>query len=254
MIRYSECLLFVLTLVAVSAATVQGDTIREDFEGYSPTSSWLPTYPATDWGYGANSPLEITASGGYGATQGLAMTSVYWPQQAYWFQAPDWSVTPKFTFAYDFMLGGGSVAIYSTNGLVTNGGQMPAAIGTGAKANGGGDFYLVTNGDTVTYLPGAENSARDVWYTAEMAYDYTTQQVRGRFGPVGGTMNDWTDWLGMYDSYKNGALGYTLFQQGHGGGTSFDNIRITPIPEPGTMVMSVCYVGGLLAYAWRKRK
>jgi hypothetical protein len=36
---------------------------------------------------------------------------------------------------------------------------------------------------------------------------------------------------------------------------NFDSIRfVGPLPEPGTLVMSVCGAAGLLAYAWRNRK
>ena len=217
--------LLLLVTVSAEAAAVNPDS----FESYTPTTAWAPTAEVEGWSDGTHSPLEITATGGYAGTQGLAMTSSEWPQQAFWHQAPDWTVTPIFTYAYDFKVRPGTTTIYSANGPWTSAGNIPALIETGSL-DAATDFYLVTGGDIITPLPGNESASRDVWYTAELECNYITGKGRGRFGPVGGPMNDWTDSLDFYANPATKPLVSFLVQQGHGEGTDFDNFRLTAVP------------------------
>ena len=240
--------LLLLVTVSAEAAAVNPDS----FESYTPTTAWAPTAEVEGWSDGTHSPLEITATGGYAGTQGLAMTSSEWPQQAFWHQAPDWTVTPIFTYAYDFKVRAGTTSIYSANGPWVIGDGLPINLQTGT--NGAAtDFHIYSDGDTLTPLPGNASASRDVWYTVELECDYTTGKARGRFGPVGGPMNDWTAALDFYAAHATKPLGSFMVQQGHGEGTDFDNFRLTAVPEPSSLVIVLAGVLALAGCCIRRR-
>ena len=83
------------------------------------------------------------------------------------------------------------------------------------------------DGDSVA-LPGQDSLARGLWYTVEMFTDKVNDQVRARFGPSGGTMNDWSEWVGYNPAYEN----YHSHGFSSTGEVHYDNISITVETEP----------------------
>ncbi len=75
-------------------------------------------------------------------------------------------------------------------------------------------------------LPGDSSVTWGVWYTVEMHTDLVANKVKARFGPTGGTMNDWTEWLGYDPNYEN----YNSHRFLSTGDVYFDNISLTLPP------------------------
>lgn len=105
------------------------------------------------------------------------------------------------------------------------------------------DGTTETTFDTVSFTT---NDWQDVTLTANMATKTVTVAVAGHG-------SDTATW---YSSNKIRAVAYFMDRNGASTYGALDDVRInlTTIPEPGTVVLMLSGVIGLLAYAWRKRK
>ena len=98
------------------------------------------------------------------------------------------------------------------------------------KASAVTEARLYAGGGDSIAIPGQESLARGVWYTVEMFTDTVDNQVRARFGPTGGAMNDWSAWVGyafpdIYENYDS----HTFLSTGE---VHYDNISLTPETAP----------------------
>ncbi|HDY64741.1 MAG TPA: PEP-CTERM sorting domain-containing protein [Phycisphaerae bacterium] len=96
------------------------------------------------------------------------------------------------------------------------------------KASAVTEARLYAGGGDSVAMPGQDSLARGVWYTVEMFTDTVNDQVRARFGPTGGAMNDWSVWVGYTPSYEN-YDSHTFVSTGE---VHYDNIHLTPETEP----------------------
>ena len=103
--------------------------------------------------------------------------------------------------------------------------KKTASVTEAILYSGGIDPY----GDQAV-MPGQSSLDYGIWYTVEMETDRANDQVRARFGPTGGTMNDWTGWIGFDPTHDTGANFHS-----HGfnstGEVHYDNISIGAIPS-----------------------
>lgn len=83
----------------------------------------------------------------------------------------------------------------------------------------------------------------------------TARGAGGLSDPADGSFKDYSCEFTADSTHAGHDLFAGLFRQ-DGCVTScyFDNVRVTVTPEPGTVVLLVTGIAGLLAYAWRRRK
>lgn len=115
------------------------------------------------------------------------------------------------------------------------------------------------------------NSYATVGQTLEMTLGYWGENAIAGDGPtiiaqrlIGSTeiSNSWADYSLTTGAVSGDAVGKPIvvyISQGNnpyvtGMPYYFDNVSLTTIPEPGTLVLLASGLVGLLAYAWRKRK
>ncbi len=77
-------------------------------------------------------------------------------------------------------------------------------------------------------VPGQSSVDYGVWYTVEMETNRASNEVRARFGPTGGTMNDWTGWI-EYDPTHDVGANFHSHGFSSTGEVHYDNISVGPV-------------------------
>ncbi|KKK90639.1 hypothetical protein LCGC14_2720990, partial [marine sediment metagenome] len=93
----------------------------------------------------------------------------------------------------------------------------------------------VPGDNTWTYtVPEGESWELDTWYTTEVEQDTVNRLFKIRYGPTGGVMNPWSDWIGPYYaslSYE-GDEGNDYLRTHSGGHSEMDNFSMTAVGGP----------------------
>lgn len=241
---------------AASAAT-----LVENFEGSTagtgtPPTGWslvtvagTPTYATTGAGLGSN------GSGGSSGLAGQVSSSAFTTGQvdlpgAYLVADTVFDATLSFSGTFDFNV--------ISEGDFDDGVFVLGDIGTGITTNTSGEllsmkFYDPASGSNPNRLVDGNNNVldgiaadivdNDVWYRASFTWTPTS----GTTGDFSLTVSDFSSDLGTVS-----ATGFTFdsatTQFGFGSVNDtmrFDNISITQVPEPSTMLLALGGLGGL---------
>jgi hypothetical protein len=88
----------------------------------------------------------------------------------------------------------------------------------------------------------------DTWYRVEVELDSgAAQTAKMRYKAVGGDWSDWSANTTMSADPDGLPVAFSANDR-----VFYDNISLTAVPEPGTIVLCLSAFVGLLAYAWRK--
>ena len=246
----STTILLALVAVLGFVGLAQADTMI-DFESYTPgpldpQGGWISTWSPADPAQVVAAPAIFGAAGGSQSAQNgvdlksPVLSSGWGPITTVSFLAQKTSYDH-----FQVMLGTGGVYIPSVR-LFDIGGA------TGAQPPHPDGIWSHDSG-TYTVLPGAPGSGA---FQVDVTIDFATQQYQ----------HAWTD-LGTSTTYTSGLVNFVSPFTVAEAATSrfgvdnhiadsliFDNLSVSSIPEPSTVVLLLTAGVGLLAYAWRKRK
>ena len=200
MFRKLVILILVLGIVGAAQAVV---TNPEGFEGYAP-GPWSPTEAVQGWWLDRGDPMEpnILATGSHDGSQALEVNA---PDagdgRGYWYATLPASGT--MTFSIDMKMsalgatwGQGRFWIMLQPGL--NGGSYSGFIFERNDGSGFRQIQLISDlSPAGVEFPGKTSLTNadylDTWYTFDIQMDFGAGTMRGRFGPVGGPMNAWSE-------------------------------------------------------------
>jgi hypothetical protein len=147
------------------------------------------------------------------------------------------------------------VVTYSMNMYVPSGAGTFGGISSYASASGWSlnifDVYPFTDGTVKYYNEGDTKQqtapgtfTTDAWISVQIVADFTLGTYTANVGGV--TFSDVLN--------SNATSVSRCYLSTSSGGIAFDNLSITTVPEPSTLLLTATGLLGLLAYAWRKRK
>ena len=247
----STTILLALVAVLGFVGLAQADTMI-DFESYTPglldpQGGWISTWSPADPAQVVAAPAAFGGAGGSQSAQnGVDLKSPV--------LSSGWGPITTVSFLaqkiahdhFEVMVGTGgtyipAVRLFDIGG--STGGQVPHP--DGIWANEGGGVY--------TSVPGAPGGGA---FQVDVTIDFATQQYQ----------HAWTD-LGTSTTYTSGLVNFVSPFTVAEAATArfgvdnhiadsliFDNLSVSSIPEPSTVVLLLTAGVGLLAYAWRKRR
>lgn len=236
--RVSVSLLAVVCVLGL-AATSQAAflTINVDFDARGVSDPYTGTAVAPDAGtywnvFVPGNPSDPITSGALTASDGTTATTTTVTIGQYAADYNNASAAFAAGLLDDYMYASSASSFnFSINGLV---------------AGGGYDLWIYNKN-------GAANSAH-AQYTVGGVVKEVTNSVAGNSAFLEG--NNYVHFTGLIADGTGVISGMALgIGSGSGNNIAFNGLQIAPaVPEPGTLIVLVTGLFGLLAYAWRKRK
>jgi hypothetical protein len=154
--------------------------------------------------------------------------------------------------------------------------KLLVAGGSGSSNYILSDAFAVTAGSTYTLsywerLRGSTSGPQGI-YAVITASGGTLTGTQGNMDSIAGSGTgaitwvaagitpaaDWTNFTATFVPSISGSATLTFYNGDETGagpyyGSALDNVSVTGVPEPGTLVLLAAGLAGLLCYAWRKR-
>lgn len=164
-----------------------------------------------------------------------------------------WMIDPNLTVVHDTQSpDGGNVLITATGSFGWMEQDTGYVLTEGQKLHFSFDVGSLL-GDVVT--PAGKDYVADVhFFSFDGGSNYTSLGlIKVTAAEVNSGLQNYTYDYTMGSTGVGGSL-YLGYEVNCTGTILYDNLAITPIPEPGTVMLMITGLIGLMAYAWRKRK
>ena len=232
-------LLVLIVVIGLAGAVEAGVTNPEGFEGYS-AGAWAPTQAGQGWTLNDRDPMsiDILATGSHDGSQALHVVAPdagdgggYWyataPAEGVVTLSMDMKMNAlgvtygqgRFWISLQSAMDGNPYSGFVFERNDGNGNRQIKIIGTYGEQTLPG-FLSMTDAD---YL--------NTWYTFEIILDYGAGTMQGRFGPVGGAMNAWSDTMSVDTSEIAICELYSL-----NGEFTMDNFLLSTGQNPGVRI------------------